>query len=203
MRPPTRFSSRTTSDAAVARVVCEALEEASIQCCIVRDIAPGTTWAGAIVDGIDRCKVFAVVFSARANESREVLREVERASRQHKPLLPVRVEDIAPTGDISYFLSAMQWLDAFPPPVARRMVDVVNAARALLMLPLPAPSEPAVAEPDFVEVDLDDFGRRGGRPSRFLIACSTGDDDIRSSARARRGAGSRSRPAAPSRVALP
>lgn len=163
------FISHSTSDAAVAGVVCEALEEASIRCWIApRDIAPGRTWSGAIIDGIDRCKVLAVVFSAHANESPEVLREVERASRQHKPLLAVRIEDIAPTGDISYFLSATQWLDAFPPPVARRMVDVVNAARAVLMLPLPAPSEPAVVEPDFIEVDLDDFSRSRGRRFPFL-----------------------------------
>ena len=152
------FISHSTSDAAVAGVVCEALEEASIRCWIApRDIAPGRTWSGAIVDGIDSCKELAVVISAHANESPEVLREVA-----------VRVEDIAPTGDISYFLSATQWLDAFPPPVARRMVDVVNAFRAILMLPLPAPSEPAVVEPDFVEVDLDDFSRSRGRRFRFL-----------------------------------
>lgn len=163
------FISHSTSDAAVARAACEALEQAGLRCWIApRDIVPGQTWSGAIVEGIDACSVLVVVFSTRANESVEVLREVERASRNRKRLLAVRVENVAPTGDISYFLSATQWLDAFPPPVQPRLGDLVGATRTLLGLEAQSPPEPEVAEPEFVEVDLDDFGRSGRRRPKLV-----------------------------------
>jgi hypothetical protein len=163
------FISHSTSDAAVARATCEALEQAGVRCWIApRDIAPGQTWSGAIVGGIDACRVLVLVFSARANESPEVLREVELASRNRKRLLTVRIENAAPTGDISYFLSATQWLDAFPPPVHPRLADLVAATRNLLGMEVLTPPAPVVPEQEFVEVDLDDFGRSGRRRGRFL-----------------------------------
>ena len=161
------FISHSTSDAAVARATCEALEAAGIRCWIApRDISPGQTWSGAIVEGIDACRVFVLVLSTRANESQEVLREVELASRNRKPLLTVRVENVAPTGGISYFLSATQWLDAFPPPLHPRLGALVTATQHLLGLEVQPPPPPPADEP-FVEVDLDDFGRSRGRRSMF------------------------------------
>lgn len=163
------FISHSTSDVAVARAGCEALEQAGIRCWIApRDIAPGQTYSGAIVSGIDACRVLMLVFSARANESQDVLSEVELAWRNKKHLLTVRIEDVAPTGSISYYLSATQWLDAFPPPLHPRLGDLVAATRNLLGLEALPPPAPVVPEQELVEVDLDDFGRSGGRRSRFF-----------------------------------
>lgn len=163
------FICHSTSDASVARAACEALEQSGLRCWIApRDIMPGKDWSGAIVEGIDGCRVLVVVFSTRANESQEVLREVVRASRNRKRLLAVRVENIEPTGGISYFLSATQWLDAFPPPLQPRLVDLVEATRTLLGLEVLPPPEPDVTDPDFHEVDLDDFGRSGQRGLGFV-----------------------------------
>jgi hypothetical protein len=160
----------------VARDVCGALEADGIGCWIApRDIPPGQTWSGAILDGIEACRILVVLLSARAIESPEVLREVERASSLRKHLLAVRVENVAPAGDISYFLSSTQWLDAFPPPLQPRLGRLVHATRELLGREVTqAPPAASPPEPDFVEVDLDDFARSPRRP-RLLGGLFEGD----------------------------
>jgi hypothetical protein len=153
------FVSHSSTDASVAQAACEALEESGLRCWIApRDIAPGKTWSGAIVEGIEGGRVLLVVLSRHANESLEVVREVEHASRQKKHLLALRVENVGPTGALGYFLSANQWLDAFPQPLQPRLAALVRAVRSLLEIEEPPP-QPATPEPEFVEVDLDDFGR--------------------------------------------
>ena len=161
LTPHDIFVSHSTSDAKLAQAACEALEDSGFRCWIApRDIVPGKTWAGAIIDGIDASRIVLVVLSNRANESLEVVREVEHASRKRKQLLAVRVEEIAPSGNLGYFLSATQWLDAFPSPLQPRLVELVRAVRSLLEIQEPEPPpQPVTPESEFVEVDLDDFGR--------------------------------------------
>jgi TIR domain len=164
LSPAHVFISHSTKDAGIARAACKELEGAGIGCWIApRDIVPGQTWSGAIVAGIDVSRVLLVVFSSHANASPEVVREVELASRKRKPLLALRVEDVAPSGDLAYFLSATQWLDAFPPPLQPRLAQLVTVVTTLLGLERPAAPVDPVPEDDFVEVDLDDFGQSGGR----------------------------------------
>ena len=158
------FISHSTSDSDIGREVCEALEAASIGCWIApRDILPGQTWSGAIVRGIGESDLVIVLLSAQADSSVEVLREVELASRGRKQLLAVRVEDVAPSGDLAYFLSATQWFDALRRPIQpslERLVEVVREHLGAEPLVAAAQEPP---ESGFVEVDLDDFGRSGGR----------------------------------------
>jgi hypothetical protein len=58
------------------------------------------------------------VFSASANSSTDVHREVERAFDRGVPLLPFRIADVAPSSSLEYFLSSQNFLDAYPPPLA-------------------------------------------------------------------------------------
>ena len=163
------FISHSTSDAALAQAVCGELEGAGIRCWIApRDILPGQTWSGAIVAGIDGSRVVIVVLSAQAGESVEVLREVELASRRRRTVVAVRVEDVTPSGDLAYFLSATQWFDAFPPPVQPRLARLVEVVSALLGFEAPVSPEQEPAAPEPAEVDLDDFGRSGPRRAGFI-----------------------------------
>jgi hypothetical protein len=162
------FISHSSYDATVAREVCAALEDAGIPCWIApRDILPGHSWSGAIVSGIEGSRVVMVVISARANGSPEVLREVELASRGRKTLVGMRVEEVAPSGDLGYFLSSTQWLNAFPSPVRPHLEGVVKVVTSLLGVEAPTPVAEQPPESEFVEVDLDDF-RRSGRRRRGM-----------------------------------
>jgi hypothetical protein len=115
------FISYAKGDREWAEQVCAQLEEAGIGCWIApRDIAPGVTWPAAITDAIRQCRAMIVVFSQHANESRQMAREVEVADSRHVPILPVRVEEIEPAGDMEYFLGNRQWFDLHGGKVERR-----------------------------------------------------------------------------------
>jgi hypothetical protein len=154
------FISHSSDDADVAQQVCEALENAEINCWIApRDILPGHSWSGAIVEGIEGSRVVLVVISANANGSTEVLREVELASRNRKTVVGMRAEDVAPSGDLAYFLSSTQWLNAFPPPVRPHLEGIVRVVTRVLGHEAATRVAEQPPEPEFVEVELDDFRR--------------------------------------------
>ncbi len=124
------YSSRDkpTADAVVAR-----LEAARLRCWVApRDILPGMEWGEGIIDGINRSRVMVLVFSANANASPQIRREVERAVNKGLPIIPFRIEDIMPSRSLEYFLSSPHWLDALTPPVEAHIQRLADAVTALL-----------------------------------------------------------------------
>jgi len=81
-----------------------------------RDISPAAEWAEEIIDAISSARLMLLVFSAHSNASPQVRREVERAIHKQLPVLPFRLEDLAPSKSLEYFLSSQHWLDGFPAP---------------------------------------------------------------------------------------
>jgi hypothetical protein len=75
--------------------------------------------------------VLLLVLSEQSNESQFVHREVERAVSKAKPILPVRIREIAPSGALEFFLSQAQWVDAWQPPMERHLDQLLKAIRAL------------------------------------------------------------------------
>src|SRR5688572_4676483 len=99
------FVSYSSSDKPTADAVCATLEANEIRCWIApRDILPGVEWSAAIVEAIRESKVLLIVFSSRANKSKHITREVERAVHQGIPIIPVRIEDAIPTASLEYFM---------------------------------------------------------------------------------------------------
>ena len=116
------FVSYSHKDKPVADAVVAGLESEAIRCWIApRDVTPGTTWGDAIVDAIEDSKVMVVVLSGNSNQSRQVIREVERAVAKGVIIIPFRIENIDPTGAMALFLYAEHWLDALTPPVERHI----------------------------------------------------------------------------------
>ena len=114
------FVSHSTKDKLAADAVVAHLEQDGLRCwCAPRDIQAGTSWANAIVQAITGSKVMVVVFSSNANESDHIRREVERAVSHGIPVVPVRIEDVMPQGDLEYFLSSSHWMDAISKPMER------------------------------------------------------------------------------------
>lgn len=98
------------------------LEERGHRCWIApRDIRPGQEWAEAIIAGIRDAQVFVLIFSANANTSPQILREVERAVNAGIAIIPFRIEDVGPEGSLEYFMSVPHWLDALSGPVEEHM----------------------------------------------------------------------------------
>lgn len=125
--------SYSTKDKKWADAACSVLEVHGIRCWIApRDIAPGTEWGAAIVSGIDACKIMVLIFSASANESPQVRREVERAISKGLAIVPCRVENVTPVGAMEYALGNTHWLDVFTSPVERQMTRLAESVQALL-----------------------------------------------------------------------
>jgi hypothetical protein len=136
------FISYSNVDTAIAEKVCAALEAAKVKCWMApRDILPGVTWSAAIVEAIKNSRAMVLIFSDGANKSQQVQREVDGAVSKNMPVLPMRVQNVPPTGSLEYFLKAVHWLDAFTPPIDDHLHRLVEAVKALLSK---LPQEPSL-----------------------------------------------------------
>ncbi|MFH1845468.1 MAG: PEGA domain-containing protein [bacterium] len=127
------FISYSSPDQQTAVRICAALECEGIKCWIApRDITPGVPWGEAIIDAINDARLFLLIFSAHANESPQVDREVERAVAKDTPLIPFRIGDIVPSKQLEYFLSAQHWLNASLPPTTEEVAFLVVTVKTLI-----------------------------------------------------------------------
>lgn len=127
------FISYSGRDSEKAEKIRAALEDADIRCWIApRDIAPGQQWGGSIVAAIESSKAVLVVFSQHANDSPQIAREMEVAVAKRVPLIPVRIADAMPSGDMQYFLGVSHWLNAYPKPLGTYLSDIVAAVQRVL-----------------------------------------------------------------------
>jgi hypothetical protein len=155
------FVSHSSKDRKVAGAICSALERRGVACWISsRDIAAGENFQEAIDRAIRTARAMVLVFSQNANSSTEITKELALASQYAVPVIPVRSEDVAPTGAFRYELATRQWIDLFedweraieriteqlsrvgvatsaavaPPPPRRRPAWPIAAAAAALVL---------------------------------------------------------------------
>ncbi len=85
-----------------------------------------------------------LIFSASANSSPYVLREIERAIAYERPVLSIHLDDAVPNPSLEYYLNLWQWLDA-PGGVEDRREEIVAAVRRQLA---GSPERGNVPEPD-------------------------------------------------------
>lgn len=127
------FISHSNQDKAIADAACTILESSGIRCWIApRDVPPGSQWAGAIIDAIDKCTVIVLIFSSQANISNQIHREVERAVSKSIRIFPLRIEDVSPSSSMEYFLGSIHWLDALSPPLEQHLHRLAEAVRSYL-----------------------------------------------------------------------
>ena len=115
------------NDEAIANELCEYLEHAGITCWIApRDIDLGVKgYARSIMDAIEECKVFLLVFSRHANESEYVASEVDAAFAAKKDIIPFSLDNTVPNKELKFYLGRKQWVyaqdgyrDKFPELIA-------------------------------------------------------------------------------------
>jgi hypothetical protein len=152
------FVSYSHGDKSTADAVVAGLEQRGIRCWVApRDIMAGSTWGGAIVDAIAQAAAMVLLLSSESNESRQVLREVERAIATETVVIPFRIEAVETTGAMSYFLGTEHWLDALTSPLEQHIERLATTIGALLSTdtgveraPQPADDvEPVPAPPGF------------------------------------------------------
>ena len=138
------FISYSHIDKSAADAACATLEAAGIRCWIApRDISPGAEWGEAIIDAINSARVMVLIFSSNTNESRQVRREVERAVGEGVTIMPIRIEQAAPTRSLAYFMAGVHWLDALTPPLEQHLQRLAVSIKALLKSELANPANGA------------------------------------------------------------
>lgn len=127
------FISYSSKDKPTADAVCATIEANGIRCWIApRDILPGIDWGEAIIDAINESRIMVLVFSSSANQSVQIKREVERGVSKGLPIIPYRIEDVALSKSLEYFISSPHWLDAITPPVEKHLQFLAETVKLLL-----------------------------------------------------------------------
>jgi OFA family oxalate/formate antiporter-like MFS transporter len=142
------FISYSSKDKPTADAVCATLESRGIRCWIApRDVLPGEEYAASIINAIHESRLLVLVFSSGANQSPQVLREVERAVSRGLPILPLRIENVSPSASMEYYISSQHWLDALTEPMERHLVHLADTVTLLLgrMSKSAGPAEPLPA----------------------------------------------------------
>ncbi|MGQ0628954.1 MAG: toll/interleukin-1 receptor domain-containing protein [Phycisphaerales bacterium] len=127
---PDVFISYAHQDFPLAESLCLGLEARGIRCAIApRDIPPGEAYGAWIARTIAGVRVVVLMLSSSSNASSMVMRELERAASLAKPLIPVRLEDIAPSGEMAFFVGREHRLDALSRPIDRHADKLAEAVR--------------------------------------------------------------------------
>jgi hypothetical protein len=111
---PQIFITYSSKDQKVARTICAALESRGLACWISsRNVKPGQNYQEQIVKAIRAAKIMVLVFTANANNSNEIKKELALASQNDLVVIPVRIEDIIPNEAFAYEFATRQWIDLF------------------------------------------------------------------------------------------
>ena len=182
------FVSHSSEDGDTASAAVHALEQRRIRCWVApRDIPVGDDWTEAIMAAIGSASVMVLVFSSNANASPMVMREIRAAVERGVPILPLRIEDVAPSGSMEFFISGTHWLDAVTPPLERHLEILAGRVRALLAEPAGGPEADATPRPPPiapVTLDLGPprvpglFGGRFAAASHDLTLRNGGDESL-------------------------
>jgi len=148
------FVSYSSVNKLIADAACAMLEAQAIRCWIApRDIMPAQDWSDAIIDAIAECRVFLLILSSASNQSEQVKREVQNAVSEAKYILPMRIEDVALSKHMRYFIGTPHWLDALSPPMEHHLERMAGTIHTLLTTleekpgaipPVPSPSLPGM-----------------------------------------------------------
>ena len=149
------FISHSSVDKKAADAICHSLEQNGVKCWIApRDIRAGENYGGEIIRGIQDCKVFLLVFSREANASPAVAKEVERAVLGYRKIvIPFRIEDVAMSANLEFFLTDVHWLDAYPDDTV--FENLVTAVKNALGLNAASSSDAAQPKPEAAQPAFD------------------------------------------------
>ena len=123
------FISYSSEDQLVADAICGKLEESPhrIRCWIAhREIPLGADWDDCIEEALGECKVLVLVFSANADQSKWVKKEILLADHKKLVIIPFRIEAVQPTKGLLLLLYRKHWLDAMTPPLERHLDKLVE-----------------------------------------------------------------------------
>lgn len=82
-------------------------------------VEAGEDWRRTTAKALDAAAIFVLLFSKSASESDDISKELAAATFSKKLVVPVRIENIKPSGEFLYELASRNWFDAFENTEAR------------------------------------------------------------------------------------
>jgi hypothetical protein len=76
--------------------------------------------------------VMVLIFSSRTNPVQAGRTRVGACRQQACPVVPFRIEDAPPSGDLEYFLGSIQWFDAFEGPFDAHLARLSQTLYSML-----------------------------------------------------------------------
>ncbi|MCL1889123.1 MAG: toll/interleukin-1 receptor domain-containing protein [Desulfovibrionaceae bacterium] len=174
------FISYSTQDRLFVDALAHDLEEAGIRCWYApRNITAGMTWPEAIAKAIQEIPAMLLVFSSSSNNSEEVSRELTLAASNKCLVIPVRIENVAPSAGMNYYLLNRHWLDVYDMETRASIERVLEGLRRYPGLFFskkdqrpdePAPVETAKAAPTAAPASTGGRKFPPGKPAAWAAA---------------------------------
>ena len=146
------FISYRSTDAAIADRIRDALRRKGGPDAVWMapyDIPYGQDYTQWIPHALAECDRVVLVLSRAANQSDYVRKEIDRAVKYRKAIIPVLVETFEPRGGLEFLIAGAQRIPATEQDSAAWMDDVVAAALA----PLDVEVKQKDARPNFIRID--------------------------------------------------
>lgn len=127
------FISYSSTDIDVAQKVYAYLQQKGLKPWIAPQCIPaGEPYARAITNGISKCRLMVAILSKSSNSSDNVLNEVDQAHREGKVILPFIIDNTEMCGEMRYYLSRKQWINAYPEVTTAQCEQLFKAIRVYI-----------------------------------------------------------------------
>jgi TolB-like protein/Tfp pilus assembly protein PilF len=107
------FISYRRTDEAWARLLHARLQAEGVEAWYDVHVGAGQDWRVATAGALQASRIFVLLFSQAASESEDIAKELAAATFSRKLVVPVRIENIEPTGAFLYELASRNWVNAF------------------------------------------------------------------------------------------
>jgi TolB-like protein len=107
------FISYRRTDEAWARLLHSQLRAEGVEAWYDAQIGAGQDWRRVTAEALQNARIFVLLFSSAAAQSEEIAKELAAAIFSKKLVVPVRIENIEPTGAFLYELASRNWVNAF------------------------------------------------------------------------------------------
>lgn len=130
------FLSYSRNDQHFADALLHHLEQKGVGCWIDhRDLSPGAVWAEEIDEAIRENPglVMVLIFSSNTNSSTQVQKELNLADSHKIPIIPVRIENVQPSGAYAYHLGSINWMDVFGEDQQKQIDQIAERVKGTVL----------------------------------------------------------------------
>jgi predicted transport protein len=181
------FISFSSKDIETALRIYEGLSNRGAKCWIsARHVSPGGNYQNEIVSALTSSSVMVLIYSHNANASAEIQKEIALAGQLQLTVIPLKIDDVMPSGGFILNLATSQWVEVFPnfeiilDAVSLQINAIAERIEKFALEVRQALEADGVIEPDDQKYLEDEVGIRMGltaAQSRAIIKGVIGDSN--------------------------